>query len=416
MDIVAMDSRSDPSAAVAGDCFSCAMGDVTGMVEETLEQAADRAAAVGEIAVARALLEQAIQVDETSFSLWLKLSAMRKVAGDCPGALVAIDRALALSPLDFPALLSRAVILDQLGDQGAGEAYGQALAQLDANGEIPEPMRPAISHARKRRDDYRRKLEEQLIDGLPKDLSPAEESRAERFISNRARRTRHFHQEPSDFHFPGLPEIEFHDPMQFTGLHELEQATDEIRAEFDALIAAEAAEMVPYIQYPDRVPLRQWKELNRSHKWTAIHLIQNGETIVQNARHCSKTMEVIAKMDQPHVSGASPNAMFSLLAPHTRIPPHTGVANTRVVCHLPLIVPPNCGFRVGEVTREWRVGEAFVFDDTIEHEAWNDSDELRVVLILDLWVPVLGPGDRRAITSVIGAAGKAFSEKHAGHR
>jgi aspartyl/asparaginyl beta-hydroxylase (cupin superfamily) len=164
------------------------------------------------------------------------------------------------------------------------------------------------------------------------------------------------------------------------------------------------------------VPLRQWKELNRSHKWTAIHLIQNGETIVQNARHCSKTMEVIAKMDQPHVSGASPNAMFSLLAPHTRIPPHTGVANTRVVCHLPLIVPPNCGFRVGEVTREWRVGEAFVFDDTIEHEAWNDSDELRVVLILDLWVPVLGPGDRRAITSVIGAAGTGFSEKHAGHR
>jgi len=113
-------------------------------------------------------------------------------------------------------------------------------------------------------------------------------------------------------------------------------------------------------------------------------------------------------MDQPQVPGASPNAMFSLLAPRTRIPPHTGVANTRLVCHLPLIVPPDCGFRVGQTTREWRVGEAFVFDDTIEHEAWNDSDELRVVLIIDLWPPALGPSDRAAIASVIGASGATF--------
>lgn len=110
-------------------------------------------------------------------------------------------------------------------------------------------------------------------------------------------------------------------------------------------------------------------------------------------------------MPQPHVRNASPNAMFSLLAPRTRIPPHTGVANTRLVCHLPLIVPPNCGFRVGETTREWRVGEAFVFDDTIEHEAWNESDELRVVLIIDLWAPALGATERAAVAAVIGAAG-----------
>ena len=100
--------------------------------------------------------------------------------------------------------------------------------------------------------------------------------------------------------------------------------------------------------------------------------------------------------------------MFSLLAPRTRIPAHKGVANTRLVCHLPLIVPANCGFRCGETTREWRVGEAFVFDDTIEHEAWNDSDELRVVLILDLWPPALAAGDRRAVAAVIGASNANF--------
>jgi len=101
--------------------------------------------------------------------------------------------------------------------------------------------------------------------------------------------------------------------------------------------------------------------------------------------------------------------MFSLLAPRTKIPAHTGVANTRLVCHLPLIVPKGCAFRVGESVREWRPGEAFVFDDTIEHEAWNDSEELRIVLIVDLWPPALGQAERAAVAAIISALGVSFS-------
>ena len=62
--------------------------------------------------------------------------------------------------------------------------------------------------------------------------------------------------------------------------------------------------------------------------------------------------------------------------------------------HLPLIVPPGCGFRVGGETRLWEEGKAFAFDDTIEHEAWNDSDAPRAVLIFDVWNPHLGPRER----------------------
>jgi aspartyl/asparaginyl beta-hydroxylase (cupin superfamily) len=101
--------------------------------------------------------------------------------------------------------------------------------------------------------------------------------------------------------------------------------------------------------------------------------------------------------------------MFSMLAPRTHIPPHTGVANTRLVCHLPLIVPPDCGFRCGATSCEWHIGKAFVFDDTIEHEAWNDSDELRVVLIVDLWPPALDEVDREMVSTIIGAAGVSFT-------
>lgn len=379
------------------------------MADEMIEHAADRAAAAGDYAAARSMLERAVEADASSHALWVKLSAMRKAAGDVAGALAAIDRSLAIEPLDFSALLYRAMLLEALKEPQAGEAFGHALALAPPEDQIPPPMKPTVAHARSRWAAFQQGQEERLLGAVPDELGSFEQERMRRFISNTSRRTRHFHQEPTTFHYPGLPEIEFHDRKAFPHLDALEAATAEIRAEFDALIAAEAAEMVPYIQYPERVPLRQWKELNKSTKWTAIHLLQNGQRVEANARHCPRTMAVLGKLDQPDVPGASPNAMFSLLAPRTRIPPHTGVANTRLVCHLPLVVPPNCGFRVGASTREWRVGESFVFDDTIEHEAWNDSDELRVVFICDLWPPALSSNERRTVAAIIGASNPNFA-------
>src|SRR5205085_2434265 len=136
----------------------------------------------------------------------------------------------------------------------AGQEFGHALAQVPPDSDLPEPMRPAVLHARKRWHEHQVALEAHLASEIPADLSPAERRRAERLISNFSRRTRHFHQEPTDFHYPGLPEVEFHDAEQFPELAELEAQTQTIRAEFDALIAAEAAEMVPYVQYPERIP------------------------------------------------------------------------------------------------------------------------------------------------------------------
>jgi aspartyl/asparaginyl beta-hydroxylase (cupin superfamily) len=97
--------------------------------------------------------------------------------------------------------------------------------------------------------------------------------------------------------------------------------------------------------------------------------------------------------------------MFSILDARTRIPAHTGPVNTRLVVHLPLIVPQSCGFRVGGQRRDWEAGKAFVFDDSIDHEAWNDSDEPRAVLIFDIWSPFLSEAEReltRALTTRIG--------------
>jgi aspartyl/asparaginyl beta-hydroxylase (cupin superfamily) len=374
----------------------------------TLESEADRAAAAGDLEAARRSLEQAVSGKEATLELWTKLSAVRRALGDVRGAIQAIESGLALSPLDFSALLARAMLLEQSGQAHAGQAFAKAIAQLPEGQEVPKPLRAAVEHAKMRAAEHQAAYERRLLGALPPGLGDEERGRLERFVTNTSRRTKPFHQEPTTFHFPALPEIEFHDPRQFPGIAELEASTDEIRAEYEALVKLKTAELVPYSQYPEHVPLGQWKELNNNPDWTAIHLLQNGKRVEANASRCPRTLELLSKLPQPNIPGASPNAMFSLLAPKTHIPPHTGVANIRLVAHLALIVPPSCGFRCGATTCEWRPGEVFVFDDTIEHEAWNDSDELRVVLIFDLWPPALDEKEREGVAKVIGAAGVSF--------
>jgi aspartyl/asparaginyl beta-hydroxylase (cupin superfamily) len=375
------------------------------MTPAELSREADRAAAAGDIGRARALLEQLVAAEPEAIDHWMKLAAMRRAGGDLPAALDAVHRALALSPLDFMALLMRASLLERLDDAEAGEAYGRALAQRPEGALAPQIL-AALAHGKTRYDAYIAANEAKLARAMgdaEAGASDEEAKRIARFRSNALRLTKVFHSEPTHFHFPGLVEREFHDRGAFPWLAELEAATDVIASELDAVMAAERAELVPYIQYPEHEPLQQWRPLNHSRDWTAIHLWQNGRTIHANARHCPQTMALLERLPQPRIAGCSPNAMFSLLAPETSIPPHTGVANTRLVCHLPLIVPEGCWFRVGAETREWKRGEAFVFDDTIEHEAANPGKALRVVFIIDVVHPGLSPAEQAAVKALMEA-------------
>jgi aspartyl/asparaginyl beta-hydroxylase (cupin superfamily) len=114
---------------------------------------------------------------------------------------------------------------------------------------------------------------------------------------------------------------------------------------------------------------------------------------------------VLAQLPLCDIPHYAPGAFFSVLTPHTRLPPHSGTTNTRSIVHLPLLIPEGCGFRVGANVRTWKKGSAWVFDDSIEHEAWNDSDETRIILIFDIWNPLLSAAERdlvRALTVGIG--------------
>lgn len=370
---------------------------------------ADRAAASGNVPRAIELLEQAGAAEPDQPQLWLKLAALRRAAGQPVKALDAVNRALALAELDFVALTMRASLVEKLSPGQAGEAWAYALAQRPA-GDIPPQLAEALARGEAIRDRWIAERETKLTRAtapIVKDAAPDEAVRIARFQSNVLRKTRPYHSEPTHFAYPGLTEREFHPRDEHPWLADIEAATETIAAELAAVMTAERAELVPYIQYDEHQAMAQWRQLNQNRDWTAIHLIRNGETVEANARHCPETMAQFDRLPQPDIPGAGPNAMFSLLAPKTTIPPHVGVNNTRLVCHLPLIVPEGCWFRVGAETRFWERGKAFVFDDTIEHEAANPSDQLRVVFIFDVWHPALSEVERAAVRQVIGTEGGA---------
>jgi Aspartyl/Asparaginyl beta-hydroxylase len=366
------------------------------------QRRADALAASGNFAAARKILKDIVATAPT-LETWLKLGAVYRAEGDRSAALEAVHNALALAPLNFTALLMRATLLHALGEEDeAGLAYGHALAQ--APEEASPTLVPILDSARARYGKWQEQQASALRSAVAQSaaLSPA----LDRMITNAVRLTAAHREGPTHYCYPDLPEVPFFDRALFPWLSAIEAATAVIGEEFVSAAGAQAAELVPYIQYPETVPVAQWRELNHNLAWTAIHLLERGQVVEANARHCPQTMSLLEAIPQPKIPGAGPNVMFSLLAPNTHIPPHTGIANTRLVCHLPLVVPDGCWFRVGNETRFWEQGKAWVFDDTVDHEAMNPTDRLRVILIFDIWHPDLTAPEREGVAAVIGAGGR----------
>ncbi len=370
-------------------------------------EAATRAIASGDFAGAEAALLAGLAHDRGSISSWLNLAAVRRQRQNIDGAFDALREALTIDGRDFRALLMSATMLEQLGQaRPAAAAYGVALANAPPDQMLDEPTRAAVRHAREVQARYAEDMGEYIrtqASDARSQCTAAERRRIDHFIGIALRITPRYPQLPLEYYFPGLPPIEFYERGAFPWLEAFEAETSGIQDELRTILREDAADFSPYIHYGEHLPLDQWRELNNSPRWTAFHFYEQGRRIEERCRRAPRTIAAIEKLPQAQVPLRSPTAIFSVLTPHTHIPPHTGVANFRLVVHLPLLLPDRCRFRVGSETREWRIGEAWVFDDTIEHEAWNDSDETRVILICDIWNPHLSEDERRAIASVIAA-------------
>ncbi len=369
------------------------------------------ALARGEPKEASPFFQRAIAVDRKAPELWMNLARAFREAEDESGEREAIEGALAIDQTHFMALLRLAEWHERGGDQAAAaERWGHVLAAGALVEERTPSLDAILTHARARLAEhgavFARRIEQALAPARD-DLTPLHRRRLDACIDHALGRREIYANHCAGMHFPFLPADEFFDREHFPWLAAIEAQTDVIRAELLAVLAHGADAVRPYVSMKPGTPANKWSPLDNSLAWGALHLWKDGrrdDAVCAMVPHTAAAVEALPLSELP---GRTPTVFFSILKPGAHLPAHTGVSNVRAIVHLPLIVPEGCGFRVGGETREWVEGRAWVFDDTIEHEAWNRSDRPRAILIFDVWNPHIAPPERDHLRRFFAAAGEA---------
>jgi aspartyl/asparaginyl beta-hydroxylase (cupin superfamily)/Tfp pilus assembly protein PilF len=368
----------------------------------------------GNAARARALSERAVAADSGSKVLWLNLAAACRALGELRAEAEALEKALSLDPRYMLALLQKGDLLQRLGKtKAAAMMFEGALASAARAGTVPPQLATVLGRARDVVLANQREMEAFLDQHIGSLLSESASEDQARFKGCRdivLGKRRVYASEPKSMLFPYLPAIEFFERRDFPWLDILEAGTEDIAAEALAVLSNDGTGFKPYVEFPPGAPLDQWAPLNHSMDWSTYSLLHDGTRVEAHIEKCPKTAAVLERLPLCDVPGYAPGAYFSVLKPRTRLPPHTGTTNTRSIVHLPLVVPERCEFRVGSQVRAWQKGKAWVFDDTIEHEAWNGSDETRIILIFDIWNPLLTQTERDLVRALTIGMGHYYGE------
>ncbi len=366
----------------------------------------------GDAAAAIAAFVRATAADPEAGPLWRNLAHAYRLANDAEGERAALNRALSLDRCDFAAQLRLAQLHQRLGEETQALMVWNAVQQLSASlpGIAPE-VAAELAAGQSYCEGLRARLAVAADAAMAQDRGrdETEERRVRAFVDHALGRRKVYHNECAGVFYPFLPEDEYFDRCHFPWFDQLEAATPDIQAELYALLDAPGDLIRPYVRFEEGTPDNKWSPLDGSLDWSACFLWEYGAGNRAVLDRCPKTAAVLDALPLARIPGRAPNAFFSVLRPHSKIPPHTGVTNTRAIIHLALEVPPGCGFRVGNETRDWIEGKAFAFDDSIEHEAWNDSDRRRAVLIIDAWNPHLSPREQDAVLRYFAAADSALT-------
>ena len=350
---------------------------------------------------ARTALDRVVQMAPRDLNGLYGLAVACLALKDQPAKLAALDQLLAVDPGNMRALIMKGDHYADLGDDRAASAfYGEALAV--APPDLPPDLMREAQRAHAMQQRYAAAFEQRLRSALETEGLDQASGRFLRSVDILTGRRRPYMQEPRTFLFAELPQIQFYEREQFPWMGDLEAATGEIRDELRAVMA-DSANFAPYVEGEKDRPGGDYHGMLGNADWSSFYLWKDGAPVEANAARCPRTMQALEKAPLCLTPGRTPSVLFSMLKPGVRIPPHTGMVNTRLICHLPLIVPPGCGLRVGNDTREWVEGKAWAFDDTIEHEAWNNSDQTRVILLFDIWRPELTVHERRLVNAMFAA-------------
>jgi aspartate beta-hydroxylase len=363
----------------------------------------------GDIAAARREAELGLRHHPGSVALNWHLANALAAAGDHEPARGLYDKVWRADTRRVAALLQRGVQEEALGRRtDMLRSYREALAAfreanlLRADAPLAPRTKAALNHASRMLAEQRKAAFDDALAPLRERYGAAALRRIDDAIAGYLGLIRlewpHPLQKPTLLLIPGLPPQPWFDPADFPFFREIESRTDAIREELLAVLAQED-ELRPYVRMrPDAPGEPVWRELNGSPNWSAYHFYNSGVRVDAHCAACPTTTAAMDALPLVRLPGCSPEVLFSILRPHTHIPPHTGVINGRLTVHLPLIVPRECGaLACGHEARPWIEGKCFVFDDSIAHEAINQSDHTRVVLIFDTWNPYLGEAERAAL-------------------
>jgi aspartate beta-hydroxylase len=362
---------------------------------------------------ARDLFTRAAAGGLAGSAVMLGLARACKALSDETGQVAALERLLAAEPRNVPALIQRADCFVAAGDtRSASSFYLAAIRAAPPAAQVPAELAAELKRAQQMcerfAEDYRNHLLRSLAgSGFDEQRSSRRFAQALDIVLGRKRI---FLQEPRYFYFPELPQIQFYDRQAFPWLDAVEAATADIRGELLEVMQDPGA-FAPYVEGDPNRPRKEQMGMLNNPAWSAFYLWKNGEVVAENAARCPKTMRALEAAPLARVPYRSPSILFSLLQPGAHIPPHNGLVNTRLICHLPVLVPGKCTFRVGNDVRDWVEGRAWAFDDTIEHEAWNHAAQTRVILLFDVWRPELTEEERALVVSLFEAI-----DAHSGKR
>jgi aspartate beta-hydroxylase len=341
------------------------------------------------------------------------LAALRE--GALPRAVELLSKAVRLQPDLHASRLYLATALDRSGDVHAALfQYARTLSEVqkqnrwvDASS-TPPPLRPLVERAAAVIRAGRRAALDRVIDPLVRRYGRGELARVEQcariYLREEPLVLPDPRQRPSFLFFPGLGASPYLPRPAFEWIPQMEASYAGIRAELLTLLQEDAGrERVFDSETLERTNLRGG--LDAPPSWTGFYFYRHGEKREDNCAACPRTAEALARVPLVHVRDHGPEVLFSVFTPGTHLLPHRGVTNTRLVAHLPLIIPQDCALRVGEELHQWVPGQVVVFDDTYEHEAWNRSAQTRVVMIFDVWHPGLTEIERAAITDLVAIIG-----------
>ena len=361
-------------------------------------RAAAEAIRRGDFAEAAALLRAlAAELPEAAVP-WEMLARAEEGCGDIAAAHTALDRRLRLDKRDIGALLLKARLFEQADEARAASSFYQAaLNQQAFAGGCPKPLEPLLAHGQAFIAQSGARFTEHLLDTLDAPRSPRVAAALDLLTGKREL----YLQQPSVFYFPELPQRQFYESHEFPWLESMLALLPAMQGE---LAAVEDEGFSPYVTGAPNRPAPN-NPLLDDPAWGVFWFWKDGAPVAENAARCPATMAALEHAPMPRMPGRSPVAHWSRLLPGAHITPHHGMLNTRLIVHIPIRTAPECGLRVGNESREWRDRVPLIFDDSIEHEAWNRGGAARTVLLFEIWRPEIAEDERAALVQIFTAIG-----------